>query len=313
MNIPGSDAKFVERENAQGSIRLLAAANTFYGRARTVRAVQVFAIVLIPCALSVAAAFDHTVDLTAAFVGFLLSLIDASILYPIVKVAQRRGAQIQERFDSQVLGLPLLPSRVDGGPDSESIDAAARHTLRKAKAGEGYRNWYAPALGRLRPPLDRLGCQRTNSVWDDGLRAWFQWILFVALVVVSSIIFGIDIYLTRPGGWLITALFFPLLPAYLWTIREVQDQREARGSRRDLRRLTCRLWDGFLDGRLSVDDVIRGSEDLQAAIFVSRATAPPVPQLLYKVLRNRFESEMVESAMILVEDVETRRPELLVS
>jgi hypothetical protein len=302
---------FLERQNTPHAIRQLAAATWFYGRARAVRTVEVLLVVLVPCLLSIAAAFYHALDTTAAFAGFTLAIIDVAILYPLANRARRAGAQVQERFDVGVLGLPAMSSRLDDAPDTEAIDAAAKRILSRHDVRARYENWYAPEFASLAPPLDRLACQRTNSVWDCDLRSWFQWSLLALVVAVSTIIFGLDVYLQRTGQWLLVAFLFPLLPAYLWTIREIQDQLEARGDRRDLRRLVCRLWDGYLGQRVSVEDAVRGSEDVQGALFLSRATAPPVPQALYRALRPRFEALMNESASTLVNDVRMRRPEFI--
>src|SRR5665213_367432 len=101
-----------DRQNASRNLKLLAAASTFNGAARRIRAIEITIIVALPCVLSVAAAFFHSFDTLAAFSGFVLSLLDVCVLYPIVSSSQRAGAQVQEFFDIAVLRLPSVHSRL---------------------------------------------------------------------------------------------------------------------------------------------------------------------------------------------------------
>lgn len=77
------DNGVISRQNSPENIRLLAAQRRLYSRAKRLGAVQVFAAGLTPVLGAIAVAIRPDLDVWAAFVGIVVSLLDS--LWSIVQ------------------------------------------------------------------------------------------------------------------------------------------------------------------------------------------------------------------------------------
>lgn len=290
------------RQNELQSLKFACAARYFYKWVQRIRAYELVLAVLIPVILSVIATLNTNPNVVfgAALYGFVLTMVDAAVFYPLQKSYQVKGAQCQEYFDSYVLIMPPSPSRLSGAPDLEEVEGVARPFVRDDRL-RPFKNWYSTRVAVLPLALARLVCQRTNCNWDAGLRTFYLGTLIgITLLVVIVLLAALAI-----AGWslekFILALLFPISPALVWAIREFYDQLNAKDSKVALRDVVSSIWDQRLKHHLSDAATETASNDVQAALFAYRSTSPPIPNLIYQLCRPRFQDQMNEGAGAWVE------------
>jgi len=278
---------FATRQREPMMLRLLVAMDRRYNRVKIARTAEVVFVVLLPCVSSVFASAKHgEYDVLAASAGLILTMLDVGFLYPFTVRQRLRGAQIQERFDSHVLGLALMESRTVGAPDLHEIAAGP------GGAGEAipsrFNDWYLPAFAQLRPSLDVLGCQLMNLVWDRNQRASYLNALVGLATAVGILFFALSVWRGYRFDDVVNGVLFPMLPALVWLFREVADQRETHERQQGLYELGMRLWTTHLH-QPGAHGLRAGVEDLQGGIFWSRANSLPVPHAFYALLRDRYQ------------------------
>jgi hypothetical protein len=114
------------------------------------------------------------------------------------------------------------------------------------------------------------------------------------LVFVLGLIQGISL------EKFILAVLGPLMPAFLWGIREYREQREAADGADRLKEYVEKLWSNALKGNLAPIQVESESRDLQNAIYDHRRSSPVIFDWIYHRLRTAQEEQMNKAAETLV-------------
>jgi hypothetical protein len=97
------------------------------------------------------------------------------------------------------------------------------------------------------------------------------------------------------------SLLTPVLPLILWGIREVRLQREAADRSDRLKSFGDQLWGQVMQHTLNDDAMRVQSRKFQDEIFQRRSRSPLVFNWFYFLFRNRFESQMQNSAADMAE------------
>lgn len=152
-----------------------------------------------------------------------VALISHLSFNPLVIKYKQTAACIQEHFDCTVLSLPWNDVK-DSCPDNEDVSMYAKKFKKKEGNFTKLRNWYTPdTLSTLPLSVARVICQRTNCWWDSYLRKKFTRDIMIVAVLLLFVLF----ILSLAGGFtiskLITNVAFPFLPAFIFCIKNVQD------------------------------------------------------------------------------------------
>lgn len=297
------DNGIATRQNADSVLIVRAAFEGYYRRVQRLRVLQLIFVVTLPTILAFSAAMWRNLTPVSALAGIVMLLLDAAALYPVQAAFRADGAQTQERFECNVLALPISKARLIGAPEIEEIQDIGRATMPTIPT-ERLQDWYPPSLSNIPLEAARFACMRQSAAWDSDLRAWYAWILGSGgmLVVIAAIAAGLVAKLSLADA--LVAIALPLMPALVWTTREIWDQVAARRAGIDLRAAICGAWDEVLAHKLTVDEAFARAIQIQDALYFSRATAPGVPGFVYRLLRSRFQQRMGDSATELIRNYE---------
>lgn len=221
--------------------------------------------------------------------GGVLVLVDWLVASPLQNKRTMQAANVQEQFDTYVLGLPWKTMLVGSKLDPEDVTrAAARYGPDRADLSD----WY-PATESVPSPYNVLICQRTNLRWDMSLRQSWAAVLVTGLVVLCLLALAIRLW----GGltfWEFLFAYLPLAAAlragatHAWA--HCQQAREQAVLKQRLEG----VWEQALRGReAATAETVR---DIQDRIYALRISAPPVPDQWHRLVRGRHQAEMHESA-----------------
>jgi hypothetical protein len=242
-----------------------------------------------------------------ALCGLVLLLLDTGHLDRLQKDRIKRGAKLQEEFDTKVLQLPWNRF-VAGTPiDPEDVRAASAKPLSKTRESQIAR-WYEPCVGEAPIQVARLICQRTNISYDARLRRTYGgWLLYgtIGLGIILSLA-GLAFSLSFSELLLTVAV--PLTPVLNWTLREHRKQMDTAAFLGTLKSEFDKVWDKALKGA-KPRELEKGSRELQDAIYQHRASSPLVFDWIYYRLRKRNEDEAKHTAEVLVRQAKALSPE----
>lgn len=271
-----------ERQNRDLSLKQLAAQRYLYSRAKTVRYTAMFIVVIVATLGLVASVVNHTQFTQFLPAIVLLSwLLDQWLLAPWERTLRTEAATIQEAFDCFVLAIPW-PSWMAVEPTEDRIKQLTIAARGKKDLGP-LSNWYPPNAIPDDPILAKLHCQKTNSWWDFNLRE--KWICFVQgifwgliiLLILLSILTGLTVEK-------FLAILATSIRAMAWALNERANQNSAVERVRRIHSFVS----GFRPESSPTDVDIRGVQD---AIFHHRRSTLALPDWLYRLYRQRQESE----------------------
>ncbi|MCF8003889.1 MAG: hypothetical protein K9L32_06710 [Chromatiaceae bacterium] len=280
-------------------VALIRARDRTYRAAKFTQGTFVLLSILLPIAGVLLGANYPSLKPFLTLSGLILLLVDTAYLDRLQKARIKRGAKLQEEFDTTVLQLPWNRFVAGAKVDPEDVRAASGRPLSQERESQIV-CWYEPCVGEVPIQLARLICQRTNISYDARLRRTYgTWLLYgtVALGIILSFV-GIAFNLTLSG--LLLAVVVPLMPILNWALREHHKQTDTANYLVTLKGEFEKLWEKALKGTRS-RDLDRRSRELQDAIYQHRASSPLVFDWVYYRLRNRNEDEAQHAAKMLVQ------------
>ncbi|EON11733.1 S-4TM family putative pore-forming effector [Pandoraea sp. SD6-2] len=291
-------------QNKPERIELLQAQRLFYARAK--RYQNSFAVIafLLPV---VGAIFGARFPGIRPFLGFgsiLVLLLEVGIIARKQRDDCRRGAKVQEQFDTEVLMLDWNRLVAGGKVDAEDIRAIASKPLQDAER-KRLLNWYEPAISRLPLAVGRLICQRTNVTYDMRVRRMYAGTLLASAIVLVVILTLVGLCLELTLNEFISTWYLPVLPFAAFVLREHRKQGDTVETLTTLKGEVDKLWDRALNGASS-DELTAGSRALQDAIYRHRASNPLVFDWLYNRLRARNEDVAQHATETLVAEAQRK-------
>jgi hypothetical protein len=233
-------------------------------------------------------------------------LLDVGIISGKQKDDCKRGARIQEQFDTEVLKLSWNQLVAGKRVDVEEIHAI---TATHANDAEHKRlvDWYEPVVSRLPLELGRLICQRTNLVYDMRVRKKYTEILVAAAGLLLFTLPLVGLYQSLKLDDVILTMCLPALPLAAYVLREHRKQKDTIETLTTLKSEAEKVWEKALAGT-SFDELTTNSRALQDAIYRHRASNPLVFDWLYNKLRNREEGLTRHAVEKLVAEAEQKLP-----
>ncbi len=292
-----------QEQNTQRQLERLAAQRYLYSRAKKVLEIQIVCDVLTPIIAAILVAVFPGFDVYGAFIGISVAILDF-LLDNYQSSQKKRASDIQEMFDCDVLCLNCQEIKVRRRPINEIILEAAEQYKRTDSTYVKLQNWYPPIVEKIPLHLARLVCQRINCWWDAQLRHRYVQLVGVVLLVISLIVILLGFIKAMDLGRFFLVIVFPLLPAYIWAIREYLGQTEAANEKEELRKYTEELWTKALKKELTVQQIDQESRHLQDEIYNNRRSNPFILDWFYNRLRreneefiNRGAEELVNQAL----------------
>lgn len=274
-------------QNKPGRLELLRAQRLFYGRAKLYQSLFAFMALLLP---GIGVLFGAGVPALRPFLAFgsiLVLLVDVGIFSRLQRENCKRGAKVQEQFDTEVLQLNWNRLVAGSRVDAEEVRDIATGPLPEAEK-ERLENWYEPVFSKLPLPLGRLLCQRTNVTYDMRVRKTYSGILLSAAVLLVVLLTCIGLHQGLTVNELILTMYLPALPLAAFVLREHRKQGDTIESLTTLKAEVEKAWDKALGGA-SFAELTTTARALQDAIYRHRVSNPLVFDWLYNWLRKRNE------------------------
>jgi MFS superfamily sulfate permease-like transporter len=288
-------------QNTPRQLERLAAQRLLYSRAKKVLAIQGVLDVFTPVIVAVLIVIVPEFDIYGVFIAVGVTVFDF-ILDMYQSSRKKQAADIQEMFDCDVLGLECLELKIRRRPIVETIMESAKKYKRIEPTYASLRDWYPPIVEKIPLSLARLICQRENCWWDAQLRRRYTQLVGSILVVISIVVVLLGLIKGITIGRFFLVIVCPLLPAYIWAIREYFGQTDAASEKDELRKYSEELWVKALKGEFTDEKICKESRHLQDEIYNNRRTNPFILDCFYKWLRKENEEEINRGAEELVNE-----------
>ncbi len=233
-----------------------------------------------------------------ALASLILLVMETALFDRIQKDRLKRGAKLQEQFDTDVFGLPWNRFVAGALVEHEDVRKLSAKPLSDKREAH-FQAWYEVCIGRLPLHLARLIGQRTNISYDARLRRRYgDWLLTLTLLFGVTLLYtGLYKGLQFPD--LIMTLVVPFLPVLTWALRERVQQANAAISLTYLNGEWNKIWSKALEGA-DAAAVTAESRSLQDAIYQHRERSPLVFDCVYSIFRSVNEDEAHHAAEDLV-------------
>ena len=274
-------------QNKPERLELLRAQRLFYARAKLYQNAMVVIALLLPL---VGLFFGASVPAIRPFLGLaavLLLAFDVGIISPKQRAHCKRGAKVQEQFDTEVLKLEWNKLVAGGRVDPEELRAIAPIPVSNADR-RGLENWYEVSISKLPLPLGRLLCQRTNVAYDLRVRRTYSGILLGAASLLVVALLAVGVHHGLKLDELILTMCLPVLPLATFVLKEYRKQEDTIETLTTMKSEVEKVWDKALTGA-SFEELTTSARALQDAIYRHRASNPLVFDWLYSWLRKRNE------------------------
>lgn len=210
---------------------------------------------------------------------------------------RRRAVTAQERFDTQLFGLPWNLSLAGRPPAEEDIHSAA------AKYGRpGAPDWY-PDTEDVPWPLDVLLCQRSSAVWGRRTHQVYAIVIgvFGAAILLTGVAIAVLANLSTTDY--LVRLFLPSVPALLDTIDLARTHWQTAAEKKKIEDDSDDLWNKALQDPSNV--TLLDCRRLQDQSYRLRLDGPRVAYWLYRIRRNTDEQAMQNAVASRVRDFHT--------
>lgn len=291
-----------KEQNTNKQLERLAAQRQLYSDAKKIFILHILLSVPVVLLWSIAIAWRQELKVYAAFYGVILTLADITLLIPLQKNIKEKAAKIQELFDCDVLKLEWRRFKIGIKPDGESISEACKNYLTQYKNYAALKSWYPSGLEKLPLQFARIICQRTNCWWDAKLRRRYANLMIAMGLTLTIIVFLIGLIGGMSLEKFILAVFIPLLPVFVLSIREYKENNECAQAVDSLKEHSEKLWEKTLAHRADRKELENDSRFLQDEIYDRRRNGPLVFDWIYRFLRTSFEEQMNVGAKELVKE-----------
>lgn len=287
------------RQNEPHSIDLMAAQRQLYSEAKRSWSFRLLGSTGIAAVAPVIVLTWDAAGVWITSVASLWLLTSRFVTRPHERVANGRGATVQEEFDTYVLDLPWNPACGERLRPQLRASATRRHF--KRRAGErraALEDWY-PETGKLRHPYDALVCQQSNLAWTSQLHKEWTGMLVGFAVLLSALDIALCLHLEMSLAQYLLALAIPTVPALV----DVADEWDLHRQRAELHSAADSdaraRWAAAVDGSATV--TIEDCRSVQDSIIRLRREPVLVPNRYYQMRKGAFETDMQSAALDLVE------------
>lgn len=291
-------------QNKPERLALLRAQRLFYARAKKYQTWFTLLALALPLMGVLFAASHPEIRPYLGFGSIVVLLLEVGVVARLQKEDCKRGARVQEQFDTEVLKLDWNQLVAGRRVDAEEVRAITATEMSDSER-KRLQNWYEVDVSRLPVELGRLICQRTNLAYDMRIRRKYVAVLLGAASVMSVTLVSVGIYQGLNLKDLILTLCLPVLPLVAYVLREHRRQHDTIETLTMLKAEVEKLWDKALSGASS-EELTSSSRALQDAIYRHRASNPLVFDWLYNKLRNREEDLTHHAVENLVREAEQK-------
>lgn len=303
--------QIIQQQATSACVKLLAAQRALYSQAKQVLAAQlVLGVPVVVVIALVAIALDKQwfglpkVDL-AWLVGassLLFVMLDLLVWNPLISRRRDLAARIQQRFDSEVLGLRWEETLYGALPDPEDIELWAENYIRAAGSLDDFNGWFRPEVAPLPMEVARLVCQRANCWWDMDLRRRYNAAVYFSGALVLASVVALALTLDFNSKTFFASAIAPLLPFVSVGPKLILDNDDAIARLQTMKLALESAWGRVLSGTLSSDELAWISTCVQIGIYNHRRSSPLVFDWVHNRARKRNEHTSENATVALVDE-----------
>lgn len=282
-------------------VRLIWARDRTYQAAKYTQGWFVFGTVAVPVIGALTSGIYPSLKPALALMSLLLLILDVGLIDHLQKERLKRGAKLQEEFDTKAFGLPWNKFVAGEKVIPEDVTEAASAPMPPRRKKE-IESWYEACVARVPLTFGRLVCQRTNISYDSRLRRRYgNGLICVTLLLATiALVGGIVLDPKFTDAILGLAMVTPMLS---WALREHRKQLDTSNALQSLQSEFRTVWTKALAGA-SDKELKNDSRQLQDAIYQHRVNAPVIFDWVYYLMRSRNEIEANAAAKEFVMQAE---------
>lgn len=291
-------------QNKPERLELLRAQRLFYARAKLYQSFFTVMALMLP---AIGLLFGAQYPAIRPYLGLgsiALLLLEVGLISPMQREDCKRGAKVQEQFDTEVLRLDWNKLVAGGRVDAEEVRAISSSPMTEAER-IGFENWYEVVISKLPLPLGRLLCQRTNVTYDIRVRKVYANILLGVGILLVVGLAAVGLQQGLKVDELILTMCLPTLPLLSYVLREFRKQKDTIETLKTMKTEVEKVWDKALDG-VSYEELTVNARALQDAIYRHRSSNPLVFDWLYGWLRKQLEDITRHGVASLVADAQQK-------
>lgn len=277
------------RQNEEHSIEMLAAQRKLYNDAKAVNWISTALSVWIPFILSILLVFviqNNPLE-TISYIISIISMLVSLCIDSYIKKRKELAASVQQKFDVYVYQMPWNERLF--GKNRNLNHAIAEHSkliMSKEDEKKALYDWYTPVVDEKSINDGILACQRENQWWDVGIRERYKLACYIAIIIMTVIVFGMGIIRNEEAVKLLCRFAF-IVPMVQWLIDTVKQLNEDIDN---LKGMDEMIND---ESSKSMDDL----QDIQAKIYEHRKGCFAIPDFFYNVFKENDEDNAHRAAL----------------
>ena len=299
--------KITETQSEFTQLKRLAAQRQLYTDAKNVQKIQGGINILCPLILAICVNYLDMPRVYAVSYGIIMTLLNILCFTPRQEYLQKKAAGIQELFDCDVLKLDWR--EMVAGPQL-GVEVVEKYALKHKRKDPDYlklKDWYAKDIRKLPLHIARIACQRSNCLWDAGLRFRYKKLIRGILIVLTIL----TIFIGIKGGFsvdkFILVVVAPLTPTFIIGIQQYKGHTESATRIDKLRKSAVELWEKALEG-ITPEELTSASRNLQDTIYNHRRKSHLILNIFYNRFREKDEELMNKTVGELVKDAMKSTP-----
>ncbi|WAR46327.1 S-4TM family putative pore-forming effector [Methylomonas rapida] len=301
------DNEIILKQNRAENLDCLAAMRYLYSNAKFYMKWQVFFNVIFIAVFSIVAYltnsdllwFKYDMSAHLAFFSIVVTLTNTLIFVPVIKSKKELAAKIQEKFDTNVLSFDWNDVNVGNPPDNEVIKLFSERFKEKRNYSE-LKDWYAKSVANVPFYVARFLCQRSNLVWNVGLRNEYIKYIFKFSVIFGLVIavFGFLSDITFSNFVLNVAT--PLLPILTFCIEQYRENKDSIENLEKLKQDMDSYWQELIENKDSIENNVFARR-IQDEIYKNRKDNQLFFDEIYDKLKNKYEDAMYYNVNQMIE------------
>lgn len=285
-------------QSTRENLDLLYAQASIYDNVKNWNKLNFTFSIIIPLLLSVATVYNRSLkfvdtELLSSLLGLygLLVLTFNIAVSSHISALRRKAASVQEMFDCRVLGIRRNELKVEDIARDEISRAAERFKNSQAKAHKrfGDEGWYVSKVYDAPQSVMALLCHGKNLGWDRSLREAMHMFYLSAFIVapVATLIYGI---VMKSGMNEILFYIVFTMPVIRYFLLQFLDNRSSIKRSEKLKKYVEKEISSIrVSGRVEEEKLGYTLRNLQDEIFAYRASCPPVPNGIQRLMKGKNE------------------------
>ena len=280
------------KQSLDVNIDRLLAQRRLYSNAKRMQYILVAITVIIPVLVAFVTNFSNLKidDPSWIYTIYAIAVIfGEKILEIFIDRNKRTAASIQEKFDTNIFGIPENELLNSVFIDHDIVRKYSKKDKRNINKVSRVTNWYSARIDCLQTNIAILFCQRMNICYDQNIKKKYNKLLISLSILTFATLLIISLTNDFSLKIFIIEVILPSAPILNFTYKEINQNIESVDNLQKLREIIETKLTS-----LSRTDTIEIEElrNIQDRIFNNRILSPLIPNFIYRIFWTELEDEM---------------------